>query len=90
MSPRYIGPFQILERRGPVAYRVALPPGFEQIHNVFHVSMLRGYLRDPLHVINYHRIAIDDNMEYAEWPERIVDRQVKELRNKSIPMVKVE
>ena len=49
--------------------------------------MLRGYLRDPLHVIDYHRIAIDENMEYAEWPERVVARHVKELRNKSIPMV---
>ena len=44
LSPRYIGSFQILERLGPVAYRVALPSGFEQIHNVFHVSVLRGYL----------------------------------------------
>ena len=90
MSPRNIGPFQNLERLGPVAYRVASPPGFEQIHNVFHVAMLRGYLRDPFHVIDYHRVAIDENMEYAEWPKRIVDRQVKQLRIKSIPMVKVK
>ncbi|GMP68716.1 hypothetical protein CsSME_00028246 [Camellia sinensis var. sinensis] len=69
LSPRCIGPFQILERLGPVAYRVALPPGFEQIHNMFHVSMLRGYFRDPFLVIDYHRVAIDENMEYAEWPE---------------------
>ena len=73
LSPRYIGPFQILERLGPIAYRVALPPGFEQIHNVFHVSMLRSYLRDLFHVIDYHRVALDENMEYSEWPERIID-----------------
>ena len=76
LLPRYNGSFQILERLGPVAYRVALPPGFKKIHNVFHVSMLRGYLRDPFQVIDYLRVAIDKNMEYAEWPERIVDRQV--------------
>ena len=69
LSPRYIGSFQILERLGPAAYRVILPPGFEQIHNVFHVSMLRGYLRDLFHVVDYHRIALGENMEYAEWPE---------------------
>ena len=66
LSPRYIGPFQILERLGLVAYRVALPLGFEQMHNVFHVSMLGGYLRDPFHVIDYHRRALDKNMEYEE------------------------
>ncbi|XP_028069602.1 uncharacterized protein LOC114272131 [Camellia sinensis] len=90
LSPHYIGSFQILERLGPVAYRVSLPPRTEQMHNVFHMSMLRGYLRDPFHMIDYHRIALDENMEYLEWPERIIDRQVKQLRNKSIPMVKVE
>ena len=52
--------------------------------------MLRGYLRDPVYVIDYHRIALDENMEYTEWPERIIARQVKQLRSKSIPMVKVE
>ena len=90
MLPHYIGPFQILERLGPVAYRVVLPPGFELIHNVFHVSMLRDYLRDLFHVIDNHRVAIDDNMEYAEWPERIVDRQEKQKRSKSIQMEQVE
>ncbi|XP_028124957.1 uncharacterized protein LOC114321923 [Camellia sinensis] len=66
LTPRYIGPFQILERLGHVAYRIALPTGMEQVHNIFLVSMLRGYLRDPFHVIDYHRIALDDDMMYEE------------------------
>ncbi|XP_028109407.1 uncharacterized protein LOC114308116 [Camellia sinensis] len=90
LTPRYIGPFQILERLGPVAYRVTLPLGMEQVHSVFYVSMLRGYLRDPFHVIDYHWIALDDDMIYKEWPVQIIDRQVKQLRNKTIPMVKVK
>ncbi|XP_028075031.1 uncharacterized protein LOC114277337 [Camellia sinensis] len=90
LSPRYIGRFQILEKLSPVAHRVALPPGLEQTHNVLHMSMLRAYLRDPFHVIDYHRIALDENMEYEEWPEQIIDQQVKQLKNKSIPLVKVE
>ncbi|GMP74111.1 hypothetical protein CsSME_00031630 [Camellia sinensis var. sinensis] len=80
----------ILERLGHVAYRIALPPRMEQMHNVFHVSMLRGYLRDPFHMIDYHQIALDKDMMYEEWPVQIIYRQVKQLRNKTIPMVKVE
>ncbi|XP_028122005.1 uncharacterized protein LOC114319194 [Camellia sinensis] len=90
LTPRYVGLFQILERVGPVAYRVALSPHMSQVHNVFHVSMLRGYLPDPLHVIDYHRIELDDKLTYEEKPIRILDRQVKQLRNREIPMVKVE
>ncbi|XP_028052556.1 uncharacterized protein LOC114257040 [Camellia sinensis] len=81
LTPRCIGPFQILERVGPVAYRVALPPIMSQVHNVFHVSMLRGYLPDLSHVIDYHQIELDDKLTYEEKPIRILDRQVKQLRN---------
>ncbi|XP_028057521.1 uncharacterized protein LOC114261443 [Camellia sinensis] len=90
LSTWYIGSFQILERLGPVAYQISLPPGMEQVHNVFHVSMLRGYLQDPSHVIDYHQIILDDDMVYEEKPIQILDWQVKQLRNKTILMVKVE
>ncbi|XP_028093727.1 uncharacterized protein LOC114293798 [Camellia sinensis] len=73
LSPRYIEPFQILERLGPVACRTALPPGMEQVHNAFHVSMLRGYLRDPSQVIDYYEVVLDDDMAYEEKPLRILD-----------------
>ena len=53
LSPRYVGPFEILERVGEVAYRLALPPQMSHIHNVFHVSLLRGYNYNPIHVIDY-------------------------------------
>ncbi|XP_028115318.1 uncharacterized protein LOC114313150 [Camellia sinensis] len=89
-TPRYIGQFQIVETLGPIAYQIALPLGMEQIDNVFHVSMLRGYLRDPFHVINYHLIALDGDMTYEEWSVQIINRQVKQLRNRSILMVTVE
>lgn len=90
LTPRYVGPFQILEKVGPVAYRIALPPHMSQIHNVFHVSMLRRYLSDPSHIIDYHQIVLTDELTYEEKPIRILDRQVKQLRNQEIPMVKVE
>ena len=51
LAPRYIGPFEILERMGMVAYRLALPPDMSQVHPVFHVSMLRKYISDPSHLL---------------------------------------
>lgn len=53
LSPRFVGPFEILERAGEVAYRLALPPMLSGVHNVFHVSMLRKYVLDSSHVIEY-------------------------------------
>ena len=49
LSPRFIGPFEILERVGTFAYRLALPPSMSGVHKVFHVSMLRKYTPDPAH-----------------------------------------
>ncbi|XP_028074506.1 uncharacterized protein LOC114276867 [Camellia sinensis] len=90
LTPRYVGPFQVLEKVGAVAYRVALPPCMSPIHNVFHVSMLRGYLSDPSNVIDYHQIVLDDKLTYEEKPIRILDWQVRQLRNREISMVKIE
>nr|GFC03132.1 hypothetical protein [Tanacetum cinerariifolium] len=53
LSPHFIGPFEILDRVGEVSYRLALPPQLSHIHDVFHVSLLRGYKYHPLHVISY-------------------------------------
>ena len=53
LSPRFVGPFEILEMIGTVAYRIALPPELSSIHNVFPVSMLRKYIPDPSHVVEY-------------------------------------
>ena len=73
LAPRYIGPFEILERINPVAYRLALPPDLSQVHNVFHVSMLRKYTRDPLHVIDHSEITVNEDLGYEEKPMRIID-----------------
>ncbi|MBN8156860.1 hypothetical protein J0J30_22900, partial [Vibrio vulnificus] len=64
LSPRYIGPYQILERTGPLAYRLSLPPELAGIHDVFHVSMLRRYRSDPSHVIQNEPIEIKQNLSY--------------------------
>ena len=89
LSPRFIGPYEISERVGPVAYRLILPPELEKIHDVFHVSMLRRYRSDPSHLISPSEVEIQADMSYEEEPMRILAREVKELRNKRVPLVKV-
>lgn len=94
LAPRYIGPFQILERVGGLAYRLALPPSLSGVHNVFHVSMLRKYEPDSSHVISYEPdqdryVPIREDLTYVEHPVRILDEKEKVLRNKSISLVKV-
>nr|AAO45752.1 pol protein [Cucumis melo subsp. melo] len=89
LSPRFVGPFEILERIGPVAYRLALPPSLSTVHDVFHVSMLRKYVPDPSHVVDYEPLEIDENLSYVEQPVEVLARGVKTLRNKQIPLVKV-
>ena len=58
LSPRFIGPFEILERVGTVVYRLALPPSMSGVHEVFHVSMLRKYTPDPAHVVDWDRLRL--------------------------------
>ncbi|KAJ0967756.1 hypothetical protein J5N97_024673 [Dioscorea zingiberensis] len=89
LSKRYIGPFEILERVGAVAYRLALPPDLEQVHNVFHISMLRKYVPDPSHVIQHVPVEIHEDMTYEERPVEILGREERRLRSRAIPFVKV-
>ncbi|KAK8708587.1 hypothetical protein V6N13_059625 [Hibiscus sabdariffa] len=89
LNPRYIGPFEVLEKVGPVAYRLALPPEFDKIHNVFHVSMLRRYRSDPSHVLEPEEVELNLDLSYEEEPAMILDRGVKRLRNKNVSLVKV-
>ena len=89
LDPRFIGPFEILERIGPLAYRLALPPEMERIHNVFHVSQLRKYIPDPSHVLSYSPLQLQEDLSYTVEPVQVLDRKEKVLRNKTIPLVKV-
>ena len=89
LSPRFIGPFEILERVGAVAYRISLPPNLAVVHNVFHVSMLRKYTPDPTHIIKHEMLPLREDLSYEEKPSRILARDTRRLRNKDIPLVKV-
>ncbi|KAA3474331.1 Transposon Ty3-G Gag-Pol polyprotein [Gossypium australe] len=89
LSPRFIGPYRVLERVGPVAYRLELPLELERIHNVFHVSMLRRYRSDPSHIVPVEEIEVRPDLSFEEEPVQILDRDVKVLRRKSVLLVKV-
>ena len=90
LSPRYIGPFEILKRVGKVAYRLALLPRMSGVHNVFHVSMLRKCVHESTPKIDFKDIEVNDNVTYTERPVRSLDEGVKKLRSKEISLVKVQ
>ena len=74
LSPCYIGPFEILECVGKVAYRLALPPMMSGVHNVFHIIMLRRIVHDPSQVINFKDIEVNDNVTLNKGPVKILDQ----------------
>ena len=68
ISSRFIGPLEILERIGTVAYRLALPPSMSGVHEVFHVSMLRRYTSEPAHVVKWGEIEVDTDGTFEKGP----------------------
>ena len=89
LSPRFIGPFEILERVGTVAYQLALPPNMSGVHEVFHVSMLRRYSPDPTHVVDWGEIEVDTDETFKEGPVCIMDSRDQVLRRKTVKLVRV-
>ena len=89
LSPRFIGPFEILERVGTVAYQLALPPSMLGVHEVFHVSMRRKYTPDPTHVVDWRQIEVDTDETFEEGPVCIFDSRDQVLRCKTMKLVLV-
>ena len=89
LSPRFIEPFEILERIDTVTYRLALPPSMSGVHEVFHVSMLRKYTPDPAHVVDWGQIEVDTDGTFEEGPVCILDSHDQVLRRKTVRLVRV-
>jgi hypothetical protein len=77
LTPRFVRPFEIIEKVRVVAYQIALPPSLSNLHDVFHVSQLRKYVYDASHVIQVDDLEVRDNLTVETWPVRIEDREVK-------------
>ena len=89
LSPRFIGPFEILERVGTVVYWLALPLSMSGVHEVFHVSILRKYTPDSAHVVDWGQIEVDTDGTFDEGPVCIVDSRDQVLRRKTVRLVLV-
>ncbi|XP_017409568.1 uncharacterized protein LOC108322101 [Vigna angularis] len=89
LSPKFIGPYQILRRIGPVAYEIALPPQLTNLHSVFQVSQLRKYVPDPSHILEIEEIQIREDLSVEVQPVCIEDTKTKELRGKTTNLVRV-
>ncbi|XP_027182042.1 uncharacterized protein LOC113780441 [Coffea eugenioides] len=89
LQPRFMESYKIIQHVGTVAYKLELPLNLSQIHNIFHVSMLKKYHPDPSYILQPENIEIDETLTYEKKPIKLLDRKVKELRNKRIPLVKI-
>ena len=90
LEPLYVGHFPIIERCGPVAYRVELPPQLLVVHNIFHVSHLKKCLRVPTEVVNMENLQLEPNLVYLEHPVKIVDFKTRVTRNQTSNFYKVQ
>ncbi|GJT91075.1 putative reverse transcriptase domain-containing protein [Tanacetum coccineum] len=89
LNPRYIGPFKILNRAGLVAYKLELPKELSNVHSTFYISNLKKCLYDESLVIPMKELQLDDKLNFVEEPIEIMDREVKQLTQSRIPIVKV-
>jgi len=90
LSPRYIGPFKILSRKGEVAYELELPSQLSDVHNVFHISQLKRCLRVPEEELPLVELNVQDDLTYTEHPVRILDTLERITKSKRIRMCKVQ
>nr|GEY71430.1 reverse transcriptase domain-containing protein [Tanacetum cinerariifolium] len=89
LAPRFVGPFEIIEKLGPVAYRLDLPKELNGVHDTFHVSNLKKCLADPTLQVPLDEIRVDAKLNLVEEPVKILDREYKKLKWSRIAIVKI-
>ncbi|GJW64962.1 putative reverse transcriptase domain-containing protein [Tanacetum coccineum] len=87
LAPRFVGPFEIIEKVGPVAYRLDLPEEFNGVHDTFHVSNLKKCLADPTLQVPLDEIRVDAKLNFVEEPMEILEREFKKLKRSRIAIV---
>ncbi|GJX92682.1 putative reverse transcriptase domain-containing protein [Tanacetum coccineum] len=89
LQPRFVGPFEIIKKVGPVAYRLDLPEELNGVHDTFHVSNLKKCLADPTLKVPLDEIQVDAKLNFVEEPIEILERKFKKLKHSKIVIVKV-
>ncbi|GKG02392.1 hypothetical protein Tco_0310028, partial [Tanacetum coccineum] len=89
LNPRYVGPFKILAKVGTVAYQLELPKQLSRVHSTFDVSNLKKCLSDETLIIPLDEIQIDNKLKFVQEPVKIIEREIKHLKQIRIPIVKV-
>ncbi|GJY49005.1 putative reverse transcriptase domain-containing protein [Tanacetum coccineum] len=90
LAPRFVGPFEIIEKVGPLAYRLDLPEELDGVHDTFHVSNLKKCLADPTLQVPLDEIQVDAKLNFVEEPMEILDREFKKLKRSMMAIVKVQ
>jgi hypothetical protein len=90
LAPRYIRPFPILEKCGTVAYKLDLPPSLAGVHDIFHVSQLKKYLKAPVDVVLPKVTPLEVDLSYPEHPIKILDQKDHVTRHKTIKFFKIQ
>ncbi|XP_052730551.1 uncharacterized protein LOC108324386 [Vigna angularis] len=89
LSPKFVGPYQILGKIGPVAYELALPPQLSNLHPVFHVSQLRKYIANPSHILELEDVRLRQDRTFEMKPVRVEDVRTKYYKGKTVRLVKM-
>ncbi|GKC87345.1 hypothetical protein Tco_1147994, partial [Tanacetum coccineum] len=89
LSPKFVGPFEIIKKVGSVAYRLDLPKELNGVHDTFHVLNLKKCLADPTLQVPLEEIRVDDKLNFMEEPVKILERKFKKLKRSKIAIVKV-
>jgi hypothetical protein len=90
LSPRYIGPFLILEKCGKVAYKLELPPSLAGVHDIFHVSQVKKCLKTPVDVVLSEVAPQETDLTYPKHPIKILDQKSRVTRRKAIKFYKIQ
>jgi hypothetical protein len=90
LAPRYIGPYPIIDKYGPTSYQVELPSKLLGVHNVFHISQLKGRLKPPADVVVEDTIPLEPNLTYKTHPIKILDQQDRVTHNKNTQFYKIQ
>ena len=90
LAPRYVGPYEIIEECGPVAYRLRLPSRLAAIHDVFHISQLKKCVRVPTEIIDQQEILVELDLSYTEYPLKILDQKERGTRRKVVKIYKIQ